>query len=151
MGRSWRRSPSPICMRWTTRSRPASTRPGSFSKKHRTGSPEPWDRRNSRAALLLAEEQWRKSFQVSPPGLPFMVGARGFPIDVLNPRLRQQRVQATDTRGESLRFRRTHAEVQDVHLLRERRRIGEHRVEVGLQVRLAIFEHAANATESADV
>ena len=63
-----------------------------------------------------------------------MVSTRRFPIHVLNPGFRQLRVQAANARGESLGFRRAHAEVQHVNLLRERCRIGKHTIEVGLQV-----------------
>ena len=42
-------------------------------------------------------------------------------------------------------------EPEQVNLLRECRRVGEHAIEVFLRIHLAIVEHAAGATEAADV
>ena len=50
----------------------------------------------------------------------------------------QRLVQAADAVAHALRLGRADAQPQHVHLLRERRRIGEHAVEVGLRVELAI-------------
>ena len=72
--------------------------------------------------LFLPEHARREIFEISPPCLPLVIGAGRLPVHVFDSRFGQRSVQAANAGAESLGFRGTHAEVQQMHLLRECRR-----------------------------
>src|ERR1700722_11709733 len=83
---------------------------------------------SNRSPAVLLKEARREVLQVASPRLPFVVGAGRLIEDVLNFRFAERGVQALETRAHALRFRRPNPEPQQVHTLRERRRVGKRAV-----------------------
>ena len=80
-------------------------------------------------------------FQVAPPCLPLVIRSWRFIEDVLDIRFFQRRVQLAIPCAHSLRFLRADAEPEHMHFLRERRRIGEYTVVIGLRIEFPLAEH----------
>src|SRR5581483_1235148 len=97
------------------------------------------------------KQSWRKVLEVATPGLPLMIGAGRLIEDVLNVRVLQRFVQVLQPGPHALGLLSPDAQPEQVHLLPERRRIRKGAVVIRLWIERLPAEHAACATESADV
>src|SRR5262249_44401997 len=71
----------------------------------------------------LTKESWREVFQIAPPCLPFVVGARGFVIDILDASAIQRFLKIVNPLIHPLRFFRADAYPHQADFFIEGRRV----------------------------